>query len=218
MTKHRPVKGGIQDMPFQLPRSSSVLASVLAAAGLALTVAGCSGHVTPLGPTPPQPTHLATPIVLQAVRTRPATPAGGCPAGYATLPEPGSSGPALCYRKFGTPVTFTSAAVMPGPVAAPVKKAAPVPAGSPPPSPTSQPASASGPAGLVIDLASAEWAALTAVTTKAYDGRGAIAITVRGKTWALPKVLEPITGGRFEILVPSQGLAVRLQHILVSSG
>jgi hypothetical protein len=49
-------------MPFQpSPRLSSVLASVLAA-GVMLTVAGCS-HLTPLGPDPaatmPQPHHLS---------------------------------------------------------------------------------------------------------------------------------------------------------------
>lgn len=207
-------------MPFQpLCRSSSVLASMLAAAGLVLTLAGCSGHVTPLGPMPPQPSHLATPIVLQAVRTQPATPAGKCRAGYVTLPEPGNPGPGLCYRKFGTPVTFTSAAVMPGPVATRVANPAPAaPAGSPPPSPASQPASASGPAGLVIALPAANRAALTAVTTTAYNSRGAIAITVAGKTWALPQVLTPITGGRFEIVLPSRSQALRLQRTLVPSG
>jgi hypothetical protein len=205
-------------MPFQLPRSSSVLASALAAAGLALTLAGCSGHVTPLGPTPPQPQHLAAPIVLQAVRTKPATPAGKCPAGYVTLPEPGNPGPSQCYRKFGTAVTFTSAAVMPGPVAVPVHNTAPASAGSPPPSPTNQPASASGPAGLLIALAAAERASLTAVTTTAYNSGGAIAITVAGKTWALPQVLAPITHGQFEILLPSQRDASELQRMLLSSG
>ena len=59
-------------MPFQpgKPRSSSVLASVLAAAGIVLTVASCS-HVTPLGPTPPPPRHLGSPIVLRAVLSGP---------------------------------------------------------------------------------------------------------------------------------------------------
>jgi hypothetical protein len=207
-------------MPFQPPcRSSSVLASVLAAAGLVLALAGCSGHVTPLGPAPPQPSHLATPIVLQAVRTQPAARAGGCRTGYVTLPEPGNSGTGLCYRKFGQPVTFTSAAVFPGPVATPVRHPAPAPAGNSPGSaPAGQPASASGPSGLIIALPAANRAALTAVTTTAYDSRGAIAITVAGKTWALPQMLAPLTHGQFEILLPTRNQALQLQRTLVPSG
>jgi hypothetical protein len=189
-------------MPFQPPRSSSVLASVLAAAGLVLTVAGCSGHVTPLGPTPPQPSHLATPIVLQAMHTKPATPAGKCPAGYVMLPVPGNPGPGPCYRKFGAPVTFTSAAVSPGPVASAAGK----------------PASSSAASALLIALPAADRATLTAITTKAYDSRGAIDITIAGKSWALPQVLAPITGGQFEIPLSTKNQALQLQRTLVSSG
>src|SRR5262252_10170830 len=95
-------------MPFhRRPRQSSVLASVIAA-GLMLTVASCS-HITPIGPaaTSPQPRHLRSPFVLEAVRIQPSSPAGGCPAGSVSL----SGGPGQCYRKLGTPVTITSAAV-----------------------------------------------------------------------------------------------------------
>lgn len=49
-------------MPVQSPpRPPSALASLLAAAGIVLTVASCTGHITPLGPdqaaTMPQPHH-----------------------------------------------------------------------------------------------------------------------------------------------------------------
>ena len=75
-------------MPFQsLPRLLSVLASVLAA-GVMLTVAGCS-HVTPLGPDPaatmPQPHQLRSPLVLEDMRMQHSTPGGGCPAGSAAI-------------------------------------------------------------------------------------------------------------------------------------
>jgi predicted small lipoprotein YifL len=68
-------------MSFEFrPRLSSVLAAMLAA-GLMLAVAGC-GHLTPLGPdaaaTAPPPSHLRSPLVLQAMRVQPPAPAGGC--------------------------------------------------------------------------------------------------------------------------------------------
>ena len=63
-------------MPFQPPpRTSSVLASMRAAAGLMLTVGSCS-HVTPMGPHPtastmPPSRHLGSPIILQVMRSQP---------------------------------------------------------------------------------------------------------------------------------------------------
>jgi hypothetical protein len=73
-------------MPFQRPpRPLSVLASALAAAGLVLAVAGCS-NITPLGPDPapvslPPARHLGSPIIVQVMRSQPATLAGERPAG-----------------------------------------------------------------------------------------------------------------------------------------
>ena len=70
-------------MSFEFrPRPASVLASMLAA-GLMLTVAGCS-HLTPLGPdaaaTAPQPSHLRSPIVLRpCASSRPRRQAGARP-------------------------------------------------------------------------------------------------------------------------------------------
>src|SRR5258705_11427898 len=102
-------------MSFEFrPRRASVLAGVLAA-GLMLTVAGC-GHLTPLGPdaaaTAPPPSHLRSPIVLQAMRVQPPAPAGGCPARFPMISLPGTY-PRVCGRPVGTPVTLTSAAVSP---------------------------------------------------------------------------------------------------------
>jgi hypothetical protein len=61
-------------MPFPPPRPPCVLASVLAAAGIMLAVAGCS-HITPLGPdaaaTLPPPRHLGSPMIVQVMRSRP---------------------------------------------------------------------------------------------------------------------------------------------------
>jgi hypothetical protein len=187
-------------MPFQPPpRSSSVLVCVLAVAGIVLTVASCSGHLTPLGPAPPQPRHLGSPIVLQAMRSRPARPAGGCPAGYVTLFAPGNSHTGLCYRKLGTPATLTSAAVSPGPVAAPAGKQAP----------------ANEASGLFIAVPVADVAAVTAVIKQAYDSQGAVDISVAGKTWADLEVIKPFSGQQFEIPLPSSNQAQQLYRILV---
>jgi hypothetical protein len=87
-------------MPYQRPHPPSALASVLAAAGIVLAVAGCTGHITPLGPDPaatmPQPHHLRSPLILQDMLTQGLVPPpGGCPAGWVTLSgEPGSPGSA----------------------------------------------------------------------------------------------------------------------------
>lgn len=187
-------------MPFKpRPRGVFVLAGVLAA-GLVLTVAGC-GHVTPLGPAAeaPQPHQLRSPIVMQAMRVQVPSLAGRCPAGYTTLSAPGQS--SGCYRPLGAPVTFTSASVSPGPT-------------SGPPGPNAAPSSY----GLLIGLPAADRAELTAVTTQAYDSRGAVDVSVAGKTWGLPMALAPLTGGRFIISVPSKNDFLQLQRMLAPPG
>ena len=181
-------------MPFQpTPRISSVLASVLTAASIMLTVASCS-HVTPLGPEAapamPPSRHLGSPIILQVMRSRPAPAAGKCPAGYVPLSAPGSAG--TCYRKLGSPVTITSAAV--------------------------SSASAQGqPAVYVFRVAvpAADEAPVTAVIKQAYNARGALAVSVDGKTWTAPRVLQPFTGQQMQISLPSRKEALRLYRLLV---
>jgi hypothetical protein len=185
-------------MPFQRPpRPLSVLASVLAV-GLMLTVAGCS-HITPIGPgaNMPQPRHLRSPIVLEAMRSQPSMAAGGCPAGSLAL----SGGPAQCYHKLGTPVTITSAAI-----------SSHLPA--PPPGQQAGPAMH----GFVITVPAPDQAALTAVTTTAADAHGYLSISVADRTWLLPRVLRPFTSPHFEIAFPSENQALQLQRLLVPSG
>jgi len=186
-------------MPIQPPpRPSSVLASVLAA-GLMLTVAGCS-DVLPLGPAPAAPRHLATAIVLQAVRSQPSSPAGTCPAGSASLAEgakfPGSG---QCYRQLGKPLTITSAAVT----------LYQQPAG-----PQGQPAMYV----LRVTLPAADRAALKAITTTAYHSRDQLATIVAGKTWGIGYVWAPFTAGQFEIPAQSRNQALQLERMLVPSG
>jgi hypothetical protein len=194
-----------QEMP---PRRSSVLASVLAA-GFMLAVASCS-HITPLGPTPqpqhgaavaaPVAQHLRAPIVLQAVlvQKKPMA-AGGCATGYATLPGGGSA----CYRKTGTPVTFTTAGISP-------PQASGLPSGQPN-------ANAQSGYEVLITLPAVDAQALEIVTTKAYDSHGAVAISVAGKVWSIPMAIAPLTNGQFEINVSSKSQAVQLQNTLTSS-
>jgi hypothetical protein len=197
-----------------------------ALAALALTVAGCTGHVLPLGPAPPPtpvPRHLASAIVLQLVLSQPGEPGGGCPAGYATFSGPGTEDPGVpgvCYRKTGKPVTLTSAAVTlnqqpasSGPVEQPAGSQ-PVqvqqPAGS-------QSAQVQQPAGypVLITLPAAGAAALTAIDTKALDSRGLLAIIIAGKTWGTPFVMHPPINGQFGILTQSRNQALQLQRILL---
>ena len=207
-------------MPFQPPpRLSSFLASVLAA-GLMLTAASCS-HVTPLGPDPaatmPQPHHLRSPLILQAVRVPSPAPVGSCPAGYVTLP--GGRSPGTCYRTTSRSVTITSAAVSP---VSPFQ----------PPAPPGQQAV---PVQYVfwITVPAADAPALTAVTTTVTGPQGppgtpglptagaatsALIISVAGHTWALVGFGTRFAGRQLELALPSRNQALQLQRILASSG
>jgi len=187
-------------MPFHHPRPRPVvvLASALAA-GLMLMVASCS-HLTPLGPAAdrPQPHHLRSPIVLQAMSFQAPLVGGGCPAGFTSLSAPGQ-GPA-CYRPLGAPVTFTTAAVAPGPTVGPASPSNAAPSGY----------------GLLIALPPADRAELTAVTTQAYQSQGAVDVSVDGKTWALPVTTAPLTQGQFMIMLPRTQF-LQLQGLLAAS-
>jgi hypothetical protein len=204
-----------QDMLCQsLPRLSSVLASVLTA-GLMLIMASCS-HLTPLGPdaaaTMPQPHHLRSPLVLQAMRVQQPMPVGGgCAAGYVTFPGGG------CYRTTGTWVTITSAAV------------SPVSPFRPPPPPGQQ----AVPVQYVfwITVPAADAPALTAVTTTvtgpqsphqgpptASAATSVLTISVAGRTWVLVGFATRFTGREFEVSLPSRNEALQLQRMLAASG
>jgi hypothetical protein len=188
-------RGPIVRRPARRPAGAGI-----AVAALALSCAGCS-HILPLGPTPPAPRHLGSAVILQLVLSQPPAPAGGCPAGYTTLAAPFTDYPEVpdaCYRKLGTPVMFTSAAV----------------------SMAYQPATNQQPAqyGLNFTLPAAEAAALTAITTKAFDSRDELAISTAGKTWGVFMTAGPFTNGQFGILVQSENQALQLQRILIPPG
>jgi hypothetical protein len=189
------------------PRQLSVLASVLAAAGLTLAAAACSG-ITPLGPdASPKPVPvqqvtvagppmrvllLGTPFVLEAMGSQAPTPAGDCPAGSVAL----SGGPGQCYRQLGTPETIDAAQV-----SSIAKNLPGIPAGQ---------------SGFVITLPGADAPALKAITTAAADAHGYLSITVAGQTWLLPRVLHPFTGS-VQVTFPSTNEVLQLQRLLVQS-
>jgi hypothetical protein len=210
-------------MPVQRPpRPLPVLASVLAAAGVVLAVASCTGHITPLGPdqaaTMPQPHHLRSPLILQDMRTqglvgRVGQP-GGCPAGWVTL-SGGPGQPGQCYRKTGTPVTITSAAISPvvsfRPPTPPGQQAAPVQYG------------------FSITVPAADVPALAAVLPTAPGPPGPPTasvvtsatpiptISVAGRTWILLGYSTPSEGQEFDVALPSRNQALQLQRMLAAS-
>jgi len=207
-------------MPYQRPpRPWPGLASVLAAAGIALAIASCS-HITPLGPDPAatmrQPHHLPSPLILQDMRTQgQVSPPGGCAAGWVTLSgEPGQ--PGQCYRKTGTPVTITSAAV------------SPVVSFRPPPPPGQQAPPVQY--GFSITVPAADVPALAAVLPTGSGPPGppsASAVTsatpiptvsVAGRTWVLLGYAAPSAGGQFDVMLPSRNQALQLHHLLVPAG
>jgi hypothetical protein len=199
-------------------RLPSALANALAAAGLVLAVASCSGHVTPLGPdqaaTLPQPHQLRSPIILRDMHMQQSSAIGACPAGWVTLP--GGPNPGQCYQQAGRPVTITSAAVSPvfsfQPPGAPGQQAPPVQyafwitvdAAEVPPVATVIP-EASGPPGPPT---------ATAVTPAATIP----AISVAGRTWVLLGFATRFAGREFEATLSTQNQALQLQRMLAASG
>jgi hypothetical protein len=207
-------------MPHQRPRLPSAVAGVLAAAGVVLAVASCTGHITPLGPgaTTPHPHHLRSPLILEDMRTqglagRVGQPVG-CPAGWVTL-SGGPGQPGQCYRKTGTPVTITSAAV------SPVVSFRP----PPPPGQGAPPVQY----GFSITVPAADVPALAAVlpagsgppgppTASATTSATPIpAISVAGRTWILLGFASPSAGGEFDVTLPSRNQALQLQRMLAAS-
>jgi hypothetical protein len=184
-----------------MPRRSSFLASVMAA-GLMLVLGGCS-HIAPIGPdstpTMPPQRHLGSPIILQAMRSRPATVLGKCPVGYLALSAPGYAG--TCYRNVGTPATINSAAV------------SSVSAYRPPPGQPKGPSSY----GFMVAVPAADVGAVTAVIKKAYDSRGAVGISVAGKLWEVPSVRSPFSGQQLQVSLFSRKQALQLYRLLVPS-
>jgi len=221
-------------MPFQRPtRPLSVLASALAAAGLVLAAAGCS-NITPLGPDPapvslPPARDLASPIIMQVMRSQPVTPAGQCPAGSVALfgSEPG------VQRVVSVAVPVQGSPATPAPPATPATPPAPgvgvacyLPVGTPV-TVTSAAVSAvtsypqqTGPAayGFVVAFPAVEVAALTAVIRQAYDSGDALGMSVAGKLWQAPQTRRKVTALRAEqINLLSREQAQQLYRLLVPS-
>ena len=198
-----------------------------------LAVAGCS-HVTPLGPAPapvslPPARGLASPIIVQVMRSQPPTSAGECPAGSIALfgsepnvpraavassrpvqagtgstatPAPTPTTPpagVACYRPVGTPVTITSAQV----------------------SSVTTNRNQPGPAWYVFVVAfpTADVAALTALIRQAYDSGDAVGMSVAGKLWQAPQTRSKVTALRAEqINLLNRTQALQLYRLLVPSG
>jgi hypothetical protein len=221
-------------MPFQRPtRPLSVLASALAA-GLMLAAAGCS-NITPLGPDPapvslPPARDLASPIIMQVMRSQPVTPAGECPAGSVALfgSEPGVK------RVVSVAVPVQGSTANPAPPATPATPPPPgvgvacyLPVGTPV-TVTSAAVSAvtsypqqTGPAayGFVVAFPAVEVAALTAVIRQAYDSGDALGMSVAGKLWQAPQTRRRFTALRAEqINLLSREQALQLYRLLVPSG
>jgi hypothetical protein len=204
-------------MPYQRPRLPSAQASVLAAAGIVLAVASCTGHITPLGPDPaatlPQPHHLRSPLILQDMHAQGPRPVGasGCPAGWMTV----AGGAGQCYRKTGTRVTITSAAV--SPVFA-----------FRPPTPTGQQAPPVQ-YGFWITVPIADAPALATVFPAASGPPGPPSasvvtpatpipvITVAGRTWMLAGYGTRFAGRQLEVTLLSRNQALQLQRLLAAS-
>lgn len=187
------------------------------AAGLMLTVAGCS-HVTPLGPDAaaavPQPHQLRSPLVLQAVSMAQPTQAGGCPSGSIAL----SGGPGQCYRDIGAPVTVTSAAV------------SSVTSFQPPTPQGQQPVPVQY--GIWITVPAADAPAVIAIIPTAPDTQGvgpvatsvpvagarAFAISVAGRTWVPIGFGTSSSTHQLEVGLSSRNQAVQLQRALAVTG
>jgi hypothetical protein len=171
----------------QLARLAVLLG--LAAGVIALAAVGRMNSAVTLGSPQPRPSQTASAIIVQPMVSRPWTPAGGCPAGYAQLRVPGLDDSGLCFRPDGTPVTFTSAEVAWDPMDSGYQ--------------------------FIFTLPASEAPALKAVTTTAYDSQGFTGITVGGKIWELSRVYTPLASGQLAIQIPDKNTALQLQRILV---
>jgi hypothetical protein len=231
-------------MPVQRPLP--VLASVLAAAGVVLAVASCTGQITPLGPdqTPvamPPPRHLGSPIIVQVMRVQPPTATGGCPAGWVAVSLPAGGGPRIAIAR-AVPVVRKGASASPAPPPPSASLAPPPPSAAPAPITCYRPAGTpvtitsaavssvltyrpppgqpKGPDlyGFIVAVPGADVAAVTAIIRQAHDSGSAVGISVAGKLWQAPLVRQPFPGQRLQITLLSRNQARQLYRILVSSG
>jgi hypothetical protein len=217
-------------------RPLSVLASALAAASLMLAAAGCS-NITPLGPHPAPvslpPAHdLGSPIIMQVMRSQPATPAGQCPADSVSLFGSEPNVPRAARAGSVTvPVQGSTATSTPATPATPpapgVGVACYLPVGTPVTvtsaaisSVTSYPQQ-TGPAtyGFVVAFPTADVAPLTAAIRQAYDSGDALGMSVAGKLWQAPPTRSRANALRAEqINLLSKQQALQLYRLLAPSG
>jgi hypothetical protein len=223
-------------MPFQRPpRPASVLASVLAAAGLVLAVAGCS-NITPLGPDPapvnlPPVRNLGSPISMQIMRSQFPTPTGQCPAGSVALfgsqPNVPRAVAGPVHRQLqgspATPAPTPTPATPPAPLAG---VACYLPVGRPVTityaavSSVTADRNQPGPAWYVFVVAfpTADVPALTALIRQAYDSGDALGMSVAGKLWQTAQPRHKFNALRAEqINLLSRNQAVQLYRLLVPS-
>jgi hypothetical protein len=223
-------------MPFQPARPQSVLASVLAAAGVVLAVAGCS-NITPLGPEPapvslPPARDLGSPITVQVMRPQPPTPAGQCPAGSVALfgSEPNVPRAAQIGAKPVHTQIIQGSTAPPSPAAAPPAPPAGVacylPAGTPVTITSAAVSSVTtsrnqpGPARyeFVVAFPAADVAALTALIRQADDSGDAVGMSIAGKLWQAPQPPRKLIALRAEqINLLSRNQAFQLYRLLVPS-
>ncbi|HUA41598.1 MAG TPA: hypothetical protein VMA32_08535 [Streptosporangiaceae bacterium] len=234
-------------MPCDPPsRPLSVLASVLAAAGVMLAVAGCS-NITPLGPGPapvslPPARDLGSPIIMQVMHSQFPTPAGRCPAGSVALFGSDPTVPrAAAAASAGPPVPVhsqvirgstatpapTPGATAPAPPGPLVGTACFRPVGRPVTITSAAVSSVTtnrnqpGPAWhvFVVAFPTADVAALTALIHRAYDSGDALGMSVAGKLWQAPQPRRQVVALRAEqINLLSRTQAVELYHLLIPSG
>jgi hypothetical protein len=230
-------------VPFQPPRPLSVLASALTAAGLVLAVASCS-NITPLGPEPapvslPPARDLGSPIIMQAMRPQPPTPAGECPAGSVALfgSDPNVPRMVVQAQPVHTKILHGSTATPaspPSPASAPVAPpalsagvACYLPVGTPVTITSAAVSSVTTdrnqppPAWYVFVVAfpAADVPALTALIRQAYDSGDALGMSVAGKLWQAPQARSKVNALRAEqINLLSRNQAVQLHSLLIPSG
>jgi hypothetical protein len=222
-------------MQFQPPPR---LASMVAAAGLVLAVAGCS-NITPLGQDPaavsfPPARDLGSPIIMQVMRSQPPTSTGRCPAGSIDLfgSQPNVLRAAQASSRpvqAGTRSTATPApaATPPTPPAPPAGVACYRPVGRPVTITSAAVSSVTthrnqpGPVsyGFVVAFPAADVAALTADIRQAYDSGDAVGMSVAGKLWQAPQPRRRYSALRAaQITLLSRTQAFQLYRLLVPSG
>jgi hypothetical protein len=223
-------------MPCQPPRGPwSALASALAAAGLVLAVAGCTGHVTPLGPARSPvslpPAHdLGSPITMQIMRSQAPAPTGQCPAGtvdlFGSQPDVpraavASSLPQGASTAASTPVPASAPPAQPAGVACYRPVGVPVTITSAAVSSVTTNRNQPGPAryAFVVACPAAHVPALTALIRQAYKSGDALGMSVGGKLWQAPQPRSNFAALRAEqINLLSRSQALHLYRLLVPSG